>query len=98
MRFAVGHADEHKTSAANVSCRWMDDREGKSRGDGGVNGVAAGVHDVDSDLGGEAVHADYHGMLRWDRLGRGARPGCENHEQQGDPESLWTSHERAETE
>ncbi len=41
MRLAVGHADEHEPSATDVSCRRMDDGEGKSRSNGGVHRIAA---------------------------------------------------------
>ena len=51
----------------------MDHGEGKSGSDGGIDGVAARLHDLDAGLRCQFVHADHHGMLRVDRTGGGHR-------------------------
>ncbi len=46
--FAVLVADEHEAAAADVAGRGIDDGEGEANGDGGVDGVAALLEDLDS--------------------------------------------------
>ena len=57
-------AQEQKSATAKVARLRMDDGERESGGDGGVDGIAAGLHDFYSDAGGEFVNAGDHGMGR----------------------------------
>ena len=60
---AVGHADEHEASAAQVAGFREDDGQCKAGGNGRVDGVAAGFHHVDARLRGQFVRAHDHRML-----------------------------------
>ena len=82
MRLAVGHADEHEPAATQISCRRMDHGQSESRGYGGVDRIATGLHDLDSGPRGEFVHADHDGVLRVYRLRRRARGGYAHGPQQ----------------
>src|SRR5207344_500979 len=46
VQLAVGFAQQHKSAAADVSCRRMDYRERKTGGYGCIHGVAALAQDV----------------------------------------------------
>ncbi len=47
----------------------MDHGEGKSSGDGGIDGIASGLHDLYADLRRDLMHADYNAVLGMDRMG-----------------------------
>ena len=46
---SVGEADEHEAAAADVAGGGVGDGEGEADGDGGVDGIAAGVENLDAD-------------------------------------------------
>ena len=60
----------------------MGDGEGEADGNGGVDGVAAGVEDLDADVGGVALAGDDHAALRANGL-RGPERGREEGEGKG---------------
>ena len=69
MGFAVRHADQHEAAAADIAGRRMHDRQRESRGNGGVDGIASGLHDFDTGPGSKFMHADHHRMLGTYRMG-----------------------------
>jgi hypothetical protein len=71
--FAGRGAKEEKSSAADVAGLGMDDGEGKSGGDGGVNGIASRLHHLNASAGSELVNAGHNGMRR---MGGAQRRGC----------------------
>jgi hypothetical protein len=73
VRLAVGHADEHESAATDVSRRWMHHGQGESGGDCGIDGIAAGLHNLHAGARRQFVHAHHNGMLRMHRMG-----GCPN--------------------
>ena len=46
--FAIGAAEEHEASAADVAGLGIDDLQREADGDGGIDGVAALLHDRDA--------------------------------------------------
>jgi hypothetical protein len=64
MGLAVGHANQHETPAADISCRWVHDREGKSRGYGSIDRIPSRLKNLSSNLRGKFVHAHHHPVLR----------------------------------
>jgi len=46
----------------------MNHCQGEPRSDGSVYRIAAGLHDLNSDLRGEFMYADHDRMLRMNRL------------------------------
>ena len=73
VRRAVGHADEHEASAADISGRRMHHGQREPGRDRGVNGVAASPHDLHSRVRRQVVHADHDGVLGVNRMGGGPR-------------------------
>ena len=61
--FACGSAQQKESTSAKVAGLRMDDGEGESGGDGGVHGIATGLHDFDSGARGQFVDAGHHGVL-----------------------------------
>lgn len=81
MRFAVGHADQHESPAADVSRGRMHNRQRESDSDGRIHGIAAGLENIHSHLRGQRVHGDHHRVLRAHGMSRGrsgGRDGDEN--------------------
>ena len=64
--FAVMVADEHEAAAAEVAGLRVDDGEGEGHGDGGVDGVAALLEDLDAGVGGVVLDGDDHGVAGGD--------------------------------
>jgi hypothetical protein len=70
MRFTIGHADQHEPTAPDVARGRMNHRQRESRGDGGVDGIASGSQDFDTNLGSKLMDGDDHRMLGTDWVGR----------------------------
>ena len=76
MKLAIGHADEHESAAADIARLGMNDGEGESGSDRGIDGVPTLTHNFDSDIGCQRVDADHHrlgsvrGMHAAQRSGR----------------------------
>ena len=66
--FAGVLVDEHESAAAEVAGEGVDDGEREADGDGGVDGIAAGLQDSDAGVGGEVMHGDDHGVRGADGL------------------------------
>jgi hypothetical protein len=64
-------AEEHEASAAEIAGLRQDDGEGEADRDGGVDGVASLLEDLEARVGGAVMDGDHHGVLR----GRGLREG-----------------------
>ena len=74
VRLAIGHADQHEAAATDISGRRMHHGQRESGGHRGVDGIAAGLHDLDTGTRCQLVHAHHDGMLRVNRM-RGAPGG-----------------------
>jgi len=68
MRAAIGHANQHESTAAQISRRRMHHRQRESRSHRCIDRIAAGLHDLDSRPRGQLVNADHDSMLRVHRL------------------------------
>ena len=60
--FAVLVADEHEAASAEVAGEGVDDGEGEVHGDGGVDGVAALLEDLDASVSRVVLDGDDHGV------------------------------------
>ena len=77
VRHSVGHANEHESAAAQVSRLGMNHRQSEASGHGGIDGVAAGLHHLDSGPGCQFVDAGNHGMRGMHRAHGGSlRRAC----------------------
>ncbi len=86
---AVGHADKHEPTPAEISCLRVHDGEGEARGDGGVDGVAAGLHYLYAGARGQLVDAGHHGVRRVDGMRRsGQRARRQKRRDQQRPQKL----------
>ena len=76
----VGHSDHHVPAAAQITGFGERDREGKSGGHGGVDGIATLLHHLRANLRGESIVAGYYRVRSKRRVvaGREAPPGREN--------------------
>ena len=92
--FARLEVDEHESAAADVAGHGVDHRQGKAGGDGRVDRISAGLHDLDPGVGGQVVDGDDHGVLgQHGRFpGRGLRGENGRAEQQGQSEQGHASH------
>ncbi len=71
-------AQQKESASAEVAGLRMDDGQGESGGDGGVNGIASGLHDFDSGARGQFVNAGDHGVGSMRRAqGSGGEDGGE---------------------
>jgi len=59
-------ADQHEAATAEIAGVGLHDRQRKAHGDGGVNGVAALLHDGNARLGCQGMVAGDHGLTRDD--------------------------------
>jgi hypothetical protein len=76
--FAGVLVDEHESAAAKIAGEGVHHGESETDGDRGVDGVAAGLENLDTGVGGEVVHGDDHGVRGRGPAGRsgaGARSG-----------------------
>ena len=65
---SIGQADEHESTASDVSGIRMRDGQRETHSDRGINRVAAGFQDRDSHLGGKRLLGDDHSFASVDRL------------------------------
>ena len=59
-----GCAEKEESTTAEIASLGMDDGEGESGGDGGVDGVASGLHDFYPGARGQFVNAGHDGVRR----------------------------------
>ena len=62
----VGLSNHHESAAAEIAGRRPGDGERECDGHGGVDGVAALLHDVAADARGDVAGRGHHGVLRQD--------------------------------
>jgi hypothetical protein len=60
---AIGQANEHKPSSADVSCLRICHCKGKSNRHSSIHCIAAPLQDFKAGVGGKGISADHHRML-----------------------------------
>jgi hypothetical protein len=70
MRFARRSAEKEESTSAEVASLRMDDGEGESGGNGGVNGIASSLHDFGAGARSEFVNAGDDGVRSMRRAQR----------------------------
>ena len=67
MGLAIRQANQHETAATQISRLGMHHRQREADSYGGVHGIAARLHDLDSDPRRGGAHTGHHGPWRLDR-------------------------------
>ena len=65
---ALGIMHHHEAAAAEIACAWERDRESKADGHSGINGIAAILQDLQSDLRGQRFLAGDHAIRAVDGM------------------------------
>jgi hypothetical protein len=69
-RAAVGHADQHESAAADISCERMRDSERESHGNRGIDRIATAFQNGNAGVSRDRLLRDHHGSAGVDRLAR----------------------------
>ena len=77
----VGQADQHEAAAADVAREGMRHRQRESHRDRGIDGVAAGLQNLQPGFGGVAFARDHHAVPRAHRLRGPQRYGDRDQQQ-----------------